>query len=334
MEKMSKAEGIGENPKIESVRRFLRFNISNVAIIGICLLYITSAVLQPERTDMTLYEVIVGSIFAFAASMGINSLYTGKAITDGLLKKSVVDAKEDYDKHLDKIMDCNWIDDLDDFCREQNKINYRRQRIRILSSEGLTYDECFDNNGNSKNVFFVKPHARELPKVGIRMWVYRRRKAKRQTKAYIRACYLRLSELSVGELMGDGNSNDPYKVGRKVSVFRKQSRERDAISKTITSIALGVYCADMIANFSWIKLASMVVQVVFFNICGILKYVATVTYVEEEYHDRLVSISRIFAKFKKEVESNSGEVSREHGHYDEVVDAESAGDRELHAAAS
>jgi hypothetical protein len=146
---------------------------------------------------------------------------------------------------------------------------------------------------------------------------------------------LRLAEISAGELMGeDSNSRNPYKFGRKIKVFRGQSVSADAASKSVTGIGLGLYTAAMIADFSWIKLASMVFQVVFFIVMGIIKYMSTVTYVTEEYRGRLVGLTRVIKKFRKGADKLSvNEVPREFGNPDHEGQGESPKDRELHTAA-
>jgi hypothetical protein len=108
----------------------------------------------------------------------------------------------------------------------------------------------------------------------------------------------------------------------------------DAASKSVTGIGLGLYTAAMIADFSWIKLASMVFQVVFFIAMGIVKYLSTVTYVTEEYHGRIVGLTREIIKFRKGAEkTNDNEVPRELGNPNHEGTGASPKDRELHAVA-
>ena len=320
---------------MDKVRSFVRMNLTNAGILIICLLFVATAVLRPEKTDLTLEEVILGSLLAFITSMGINYLFTSKALGDGMLKPDVVEAKKAYSTEVEAILDDNQIEALDNYCKEQNEKNYKKQRMRILSAAGLLYEDCFDDKGAPKEIEITVPAWKSMRGVNWRIKINRRWRARKQIKAYSEACTLRLAEISAGELMGeDSNSRNPYKFGRKVKVFRGQSVSTDAASKSLTGIGLGLYTAAMIADFSWIKLASMVFQVVFFIAMGIVKYLSTVTYVTEEYHGRIVGLTREIKKFRKGAErTNDNEVPRKLGNPDNESTGESPTDRELHAAA-
>ena len=320
---------------LDKVRGFLRTNIMNAGILLICGVFIATAILRPEKTGLTLEEVILGSILAYLASMSINSLYTSMALRDGLIKPELVAAKGSYDQEVDVVLDGNLIEDLDNYCKRQNEMNYHKQRTRILSSAGLIYEDCFDEAGNPKEVTIHVPKHREMRGVHWRLKLYRRRHARKQIKAFTKACTLRLAEITADELLGeDGNSRNPFKLGRKVPVFRGQSVSTDAVSKTFSCIGLGLYGAAMIADFEPIKLASMIFQVVVFNIFGILKYLSTVNYVTEEYNGRLTKMTRILGKFRKEAKVQVNEVSRELGSPDRKDAGAGTTDRELHPVTS
>jgi hypothetical protein len=74
--------------------------------------------------------------------------------------------------------------------------------------------------------------------------------------------------------------------------------------------------------------------VVFFIVMGIIKYLTTVTYVTEEYHGRLVGLTRVIKKFRKGADIYSREVPCELGNPNHEGTGESPTDRELHATAS
>lgn len=333
--KLFSAEDTEPAEVMEKVRVFVRMNIMNAGILLICLIFVATAVLRPERTDMTIEEVVLGSLLAFIASMGINSLYTSKAIKDGLLRPEMVTAKANYNQAVDGILDENLTEDLETYCKTENEKNYRKQRTRILSAAGLLYADCFDECGAPKEVSITVPRFWEMRGVSWRLRLHYIARAKKQIRAYTKACTLRLAELTADELLGeDGNSRNPFKLGRKIPVFRGQSVSRDAVSKTVTGIGLGFYGAAMIADFEWMKLVSMIFQVVIFNVIGILKYLSTVTYVTEEYQGRLVKMTRIITKFKKGADRNSNEVQSQLGSPDQTDSGAGERDRELHAAAS
>ena len=201
--------------------------------------------------------------------------------------------------------------------------------------EGLSYDSCFKEDGSHKKINIKIPSVVELPSQGVRMWKANRRKANRQVKAYTKAVYLKLTEISVGELTGEGgHSDDPFYMGQGISEYLKKVAKKSMVSKIVISLVLGYYCADMIADFSVIVLASRILQTVFFLVAGSMQYMSTMSFMVGDYSNRLKKKTRYINNFlKKEGSDNSREVPGEHGHYDEVVDAEGAGYRELHADA-
>ena len=130
------------------------------------------------------------------------------------------------------------------------------------------------------------------------MWCIRRATAKRQIKAYNRAVNLRLTELSAGELTGEGNNrDDPFYMGRGVSEYKKQVAAKNTFSKIVLSIVVGYTTVDLIADFSWFKLMIRAIQIVLFLVVGFNQYLNPMDYVTNEYKNRLVRKGRILLKF-------------------------------------
>ena len=206
------AETAGESRRMESLRKIFALNFSNITILGVCLIFASTAILQPSKTGMSLYDIIMGSILAFAASMSINTLFNNKAVRDGLLKPEVTEPRRRYDDAVDKIFDGSLIDALDEHCRAENRKNYKAQRTRILSTEGLSYDTCFNDDGSPKEVSIPLPSLKALPSTGLRLWIARRKRARRQNKVYSKAVCLKLTEISAGELTGEGGHSDDQVV--------------------------------------------------------------------------------------------------------------------------
>ena len=329
------AETAGESRRMESLRKIFALNFSNITILGVCLIFASTAILQPSKTGMSLYDIIMGSILAFAASMSINTLFNNKAVRDGLLKPEVTEPRRRYDDAVDKIFDGSLIDALDEHCREENRKNYKAQRTRILSTEGLSYDTCFNDDGSPKEVSIRLPNLKALPSVGLRLWIARRKRARRQNKVYSKAVCLKLTEISAGELTGEGgHSDDPFYMGQGIAEYMKKVAGKNMVYKIVISLILGYYCADVIADFSVVVLATRIFQTVFFLVAGAMQYMSTMSFMVGDYSQRLTKKTRhILVFLRKEGKEYSREVPGEHGNYDEVVDAEGAGHRELHADA-
>lgn len=341
-----------ESESLQKFKKFVRLNTGNMATVLICVLFFCSAFVTPGHSEeITIMEILMSSFLGFWASTALNSLYNNKAITEGLREPEVVEAARVHNERIDIITENNEIDELDVWCRTENKKNYRNQRARILSKVGLAYSTCFTENGEIKPVEIPIPSRSEVKKLGFRMWCIRRATAKRQTKAYRKAVYLRLTELSAGELTGEGDSrNDPYNMGRGISEYKKQTAAKNTVSKIALAIVVGYTTVDLIADFSWFKLLIRTVQIVMFLVVGFTQYLSTMDYMTNEYKNRLMRKGRILLKYLSEkkkvtVPPNAGEakaersesvheVSRELGNPNHEGAGTSPTDRELHATAS
>lgn len=291
-----------ESENLQKLKKFVRQNTSNMATVLICVVFFCSAFLAPGHSEnISLLEIFLNSFLAFCASTSINNLYNSRAIVTGLLDPAVVKAAQNHNDRIDAITEGNAIDDLDVWCREANRKNYRNQRARILSKAGLSYDTCFTEDGEVKQIEIMVPQRNDIKRLGYRMWRIRKATAKRQIKAYKKCIYLRLSELSAGELTGEGgNRNDPYNLGRGIDEYRKQVAAKTTVSKIITAIVFGYMAVDLIADFSWVNLMVRAVQIAMFIVFGSLQYLNTMDYITGEYKNRLTLKGRLLLKFMSE----------------------------------
>ena len=343
MEKMTNDYG-QERENLQKIKDFARMNMANMATVMICVLYFCSAFLTPaHRDDISVWEIFLNSILAFMASMSLNNLYNNKAIMAGLSEPSIVKAADTHNERIDNVTESNAMDDLDAWCKEQNKKNYRNQRVRILSKVGLSYGDCFTEEGFAKEVELVKPKIKMAATWGLRMYMLRRAMVRRQLKAFKKAVQLRLSELSAGELTGEGaNGNDPFNLGRGIAEYRKQIAAKNTTSKIVFSFVAGYMAADLIAEFSWLKLMLNTLQILLFLVMASIQYINTSSFMLGEYKERLTKKGRYLLKFLSEraampaerSNKNNDEVSRKLGHPDHEGSGDGQTDRELHAVAS
>lgn len=343
MEKMTNDYG-QERENLQKIKDFARMNMANMATVMICVLYFCSAFLTPaHRDDISLWEIFLNSILAFMASTSLNNLYNSKAIMAGLSDHDVVEAAKTHNQRIDDVTENNAMDDLDVWCKGENKKNYRNQRVRILSKVGLSYADCFTEDGFPQEIEVERPKMRMAAKWGLRMCMLRRALARRQVKAFKRAVQLRLSELSAGELTGEGaNGNDPFNLGRGIAEYRKQMAAKNTTSKIVFSLVTGYMAADLIAEFSWLKLMLNTLQIVLFLAMASIQYINTSSFMLGEYKERLTKKGRYLLKFLSEraampaerSEKKNDEVSRKLGHPDHEGSGDGQTDRELHAPAS
>lgn len=321
----------------ETLRGVFGVNMSSFVIAAVCILFLSTAVLEPSESEASLYDIVVNSALVFAVTMALNYLFKDKAIRDARQRKPVEEAEKDFRDKVKGVVEEDKIDELEEWCKEQNAKNYKIQRCKILAPAGLTYAECFNEDGTPKVKEIVMPKVRDLFALGLHEWIQSRRISRKQIKALIRARYLHLSELSAGELTSEGeNANDPYRLGRSVATYIKQTTQRTAVSKIVISVVSGYFFADLIVNFSATNLIIKLMQISMAMVMGAIEYVSTTGYVLNELRDRYIKKTQVLTRFikKKGADTqNVNEVPGKLGHPDHEGQGAGTTDRELHAPA-
>ena len=291
----------------DKIRIFLKMYASYAALGVICALYVATSFLQIDKSGKSVMDILFEGFLAFVAGFCINNLLGTQGIVAGAREKPVMDAVEYHETQVEEVTDLDGMDELDEWCGRMNRKNYRTQRTRVLSKEGLSYGSCFTEEGEALPLPVREPGKSEIRERGLRLWLSLRRTARRQIKAYRRAVSMRLTELSAGELTGEGGrSDDPFWMGRGVGEYRKQTAIRDLISKVLTSIVLGYYSMDLIADFSIGMLLWRIIQVAIFLVLGAIQYGASLSYMTDEYRERRRKKGRHLIKFLHEFKKLKG----------------------------
>ena len=120
------------------------------------------------------------------------------------------------------------------------------------------------------------------------MWLFYRKIARVRMRAFRKAVFLRLSELSAGELTGEGRrGSDPFYLGRGVGEYQKQNTVKSLVSKVLTSAVFGYYSFDMLRDFSIPILIARLGQVLVFLGFGSFALVGAIMYMTGEFRERL-----------------------------------------------
>ena len=339
MSMLDNTDAMSDKTLKQTIKSVFSLNMSTMIVLGICGILIATAIFEPTRTEASLYEIVVNSLTTYISTLAINALMRDKSIRDAFMLKPVQDIIRDFDKRVNFVLNHNEMDDLDRWCAQKNKENYESQRKRILSAVGLDYKDFFENGEYVGKEIHV-PRLKEIGKIGL--WSFPRewRLAVRQSKAVVKARYMRLSEISAQMLTTEGdNANDKYRMGRDIPTFKEQTAKSQARSKIAIAIIWGYYTAAVIANFSIINLALKILQVVFALVMGSIDYITTTGYVTNELMGRYTKKTRILdqyhgSKTEGADKTNVNEVPRELGHPDHEGTGASPKDRELHATAS
>ncbi|MBE6585070.1 MAG: hypothetical protein E7645_00925 [Ruminococcaceae bacterium] len=287
----------------EKIRVFCKLYLGYAAIAAFCLMYVLTAFIDLEPTGRTVPMILADGLMAFAFGVGIASLFKTQGLATGAREPEVINAVKEHEALVEEIVEADGMESLADWCAEQNMKNYRTQRAKILSKAGMTYAECFTYGGTALPCEVMVVPVKDIKRLGLILWIRRCREARRKRIAYYRAVGLKLTELSIGELMGEGSrSDDPYWMGRGVAEYHRQTTVSDVLGKIISSVVLGYYGVKMVTDFSLAGLLWIVIQVIFFVVLGTLKYSGAFSYMTTEYRERRIKKTRHLKKYQSEHE--------------------------------
>jgi len=272
----------------DKVKVFMFRYVGFLSVALICAIYVWSSFLNIEETGKTAHAILFDGFTAFAAGISIQVMCANLGILWGRSDPGVAAAEREHETAVREVSEIDGMDLLNDWCRGQNEKNKRFQRTRILADVGLSYGQCFDEGGIPLDYTVSAPKLCEIKTRGLRMWRVYKRIAKARTRAFNKAVFLKLSELSAGELTGEGRrGSDPFYLGRGVAEYQKQTTARSMVSKIITSVVFGYYSMDMLVDFSLPVLLGRLAQMLLFLVFGIFSFTGAVSYMTGEFRERL-----------------------------------------------
>jgi hypothetical protein len=290
----------------DKIKIFMTRYVGFAAVALICAIYVWSEFLNIEETGKTVHAIIFDGAAAFAAGISIQVMCSTLGIFWGRSDPGVSAAEKEHEQTVKEVSDANGMDALNDWCREENDRNKRFQRTRILADVGLSYGQCFDERGTPLEYDAAMPKWDEIKTRGLRMWAVYRRIARDRMKAFRKAVFLRLSELSAGELTGEGRrGSDPFYMGRGVGEYQKQTTAKSMVSKVITSLVFGYYSMDMLMDFSWTVMLGRLAQVLLFLVFGIFSFTGAVSYMTGEFRERIRAKVGHLQRFLKKLKGDT-----------------------------
>lgn len=276
----------------EKVRDFFRQNLGYFIVGFVSLVYILTAFLTIDETGKTITQIIADGAISFLLGLFINRIFELQGLMNGDREEKVSATIEEHGKIVMQISP--YIDKLDGWCEIENAKNYRFQRTKILARVGLTYDDCFDENGVAK---VWKPDEERLKDK-----LLRKAELKRMA-GFHKAVNLKLTALSGGELTSEGGrQDDPYYMGRTKAQYRTQTGIWDSISKLGTAVIFGYYGVRLIQGFNYANLIWTTLQVALFLAMGVIKMFKAYIFVVDEFRGRIVKKIDNLQKFSNYVE--------------------------------
>lgn len=303
-------------------KKFVKNNFIYFIIAFASLAYIAFGLIKIETTGKTIIEIIGSGIVIYFVGYVITMLFSMQGQLAGDRQEDVVKTNKLHAKCVEEIDPK--INEMDDWCEEENVKALLKIRKRILNKEGLRYEDCFDEEGIAKDIAF--PHkslkefeftkivdgeevieticAEELKESNPGKYKIEKKKIKafnkRQSakqKAFIKAMRVKITPLTTDLITATVvKNNDPHNLGMDRKQYQKKDAKSEAISRAIFSIVFAYFTVSFITG--WATLLSSLIQVAVFLSMGGIKWVQSFYFVKEDLRKRTIRQINYIQKFK------------------------------------
>lgn len=274
----------------ENTKKYIKQYIGYIVIVLACLIYIARGIITVEETGKTVMQILGDGFLALFFGVFINYVFELQGMMDGERNDKVIATNQKHADIVDEISPD--IDKLDDWCDKKNKEALKLARVRILSANGLKYDDCFDEEGVAKPLSSLKLDLNCSSKE-------ERRQVKDKIKCFRKACKVKLTLLTTNSLTSEGGRDyDPYYLGQTKRQYKRKTTTMDLISKLGIACIFGYYGAKFVTSFSWAFLIWTGIQVVLFLIMGVVKLYTSYMFVVDDYRARVIKKIDNLTKFK------------------------------------
>ena len=277
----------------EKIRDFFKQNIGYFIVALVSIVYIATAFITVDETGKTIGEIIADTAVVFFLGLFINRVFDLQGMMNGDRDERVQMAIVTHGETVVKISP--YIDRLDEWCKLKNEENLKVQRTRVLASEGMRYEDYFNEDGSAKD--FI-PDEEKLKNKTLR------KTEKARIRCFKKALHLKLTPITAGALTSeDGKKQDPYNFGRTKGQYETQTSVRDIITKICIAGIFGYYGVRLIQDFNYATLIWNGLQVVIFLIMGCIKMYNSFMFVTGEYRTRIVNKTNNLEMFHNYIQS-------------------------------
>ncbi len=270
---------------------FLYKNAGYLAVALISVVYITSSLVKISTTEKTVIEIIGTGILSFIVGFLINSAFRSIGVRKGDESEKMISTVKLHGEAVEEIVP--YIDRLDEFCDNENKNALFKIRQKILSSAGLRYDDCFDENGIAKEITI------DCKNKDIR---------EEKEKAYSKAIKVKIKPLLASNLTSDGVSEDnPFDFCKSKKQFTAQKNTFDIISRVLLAIIVGYFGVTFVSDADYATVIWNAMQIVMYIFGGVIQMYASYSWIVDDYRQSIIKKIDYLQKFKIFAERNAVE---------------------------
>lgn len=278
-------------------RSWLRLYANEAAVAVVCLLYLAAAVLHPIDSGKTLIEILTGTAMSFLVATAVNNLFRNQGIILGDRDPCVSEAVARHEALASET--APYIEELTEFCMRETERALRRERVRILAEESLTLADAFDGDGRPKPYEFHPVAWKPFRRGWIRAVRFNRTEARRAAVC-IKATRLRITPLSAGELISEGNRRgDPFYMGRSKRTFYGQEMRNGMLSRLGVAVIFGYWSVELISSFTPALLLWRLLQIGLLLAGGVMTLHGATDYMKGEYRSRMLSKAAYLVQFQE-----------------------------------
>ena len=268
---------------------FLYKNAGYLAVALISVVYITSSLVKISTTEKTVIEIIGTGILSFIVGFLINSAFRSIGVRKGDESEKMISTVKLHGEAVEEIVP--YIDRLDEFCDNENKNALFKIRQKILSSAGLRYDDCFDENGIAREITI------DCKNKDIK---------KEKENAYKRAIKIKIKPLLASNLTSDGvNEYNPFDFCKSKKAFASQKNAIDIISRVLLAIIVGYFGVTFVSDADYSTIIWNTLQIVMYIFSGVIQMYASYNWIVDDYRQSVIKKIDYLQKFKIFAERNT-----------------------------
>ena len=274
--------------------------IGYVAIAGVSVLYVLSALFVPGVTGKSIGEILVEGFLSYMLGVCLNYLFSVQGVMNGERDEQMLATRALHGQAVERISP--FLGLLDAWCEQRNAAALRAARTRLLASVGLPYEHCFDENGCARNITV------EITGTKAQRTALRERK-----RVLRRARRLHLAQLSAEVLTGESghHAENPYHFGINTDVYLQRVNGRGAVTKLCSAVILGYFGVEPLVNGSYVELLWRGVYVALMLATGVITMYKAQLFMTTTHRQGVVqkiNQLQIFENYAGEVEKNVGQL--------------------------
>lgn len=251
-------------------------NAGYVAVILVSLAYGFSSLVMISKTGRSIYEIVGSGVLSLLVGVMINGVFRSIGIRRGDEDERTNAACALHSRVVGEI--APYTDRLDGFCKKESAQAQKDIRKRILNRCGLSYEECFDENGVGRGCKFDK-------------W--------NKNAAYKRAVRVRIKPLTPSSLTSGGQDlKDPFDFGKSKRQYSGEKSASDVVTRIMLAILFGFFGVTLSSEIDIGAIIWNCLQIVMYICGGVIQMYNSYMWIVEDYRLGVIRRVDLLEKFK------------------------------------